>query len=85
MFTYRTKLKNWLLPVLFVSCPALLFAQKKEIPLYKNPKAAVADRVKDLLSRMTLEEKVGQLSTLLGWEMYEKQGDGGNHYAGADG
>lgn len=76
MFTHKIKLKNWLLPVLLVSGPALLFAQKKEVPLYKNPKAAVAERVKDLLGRMTLEEKVGQLSTLLGWEMYEKKGSG---------
>lgn len=75
MFTKKNKFKNWLLPVLFVSCPALLFAQKKDVPLYKNPKAAVSDRVKDLLGRMTIEEKVGQLSTLLGWEMYEKKGN----------
>lgn len=75
MLIKKNKLKNWLLPVLFVSSPAMLFAQKKEVPLYKNPKAAVAERVKDLLGRMTIEEKVGQLSTLLGWEMYEKQGN----------
>lgn len=30
-------------------------------PLYKNPNAAVGDRVEDLLSRMTLEEKVAQM------------------------
>lgn len=42
---------------------------------YKNPKAPVEARVKDLLQRMTLEEKVGQLNTLLGWPMYEKNGD----------
>ncbi|MEO3406696.1 glycoside hydrolase family 3 N-terminal domain-containing protein [Mucilaginibacter sp. CAU 1740] len=30
--------------------------------VYKNPKAPVAERVKDLLARMTLEEKVGQMS-----------------------
>ncbi|MFC0513199.1 glycoside hydrolase family 3 N-terminal domain-containing protein [Mucilaginibacter angelicae] len=30
--------------------------------VYKDPKAPVAERVKDLLSRMTLEEKVGQMS-----------------------
>jgi len=30
--------------------------------IYKNPKAAVKDRVADLLKRMTLEEKVGQMS-----------------------
>lgn len=42
--------------------------------MYKNPAAPVESRVQDLLGRMTLEEKVGQLSTLLGWEMYDKQG-----------
>lgn len=52
-----------------------VFAQKQQ-PLYKDPKAAVNDRVKDLIGRMTLEEKAGQLCTLLGWEMYEKQGKG---------
>lgn len=29
--------------------------------LYKDPSASVDDRVADLLSRMTLEEKIGQL------------------------
>jgi beta-glucosidase len=29
--------------------------------LYKNPKASVESRVKDLLKRMTLEEKIGQM------------------------
>ncbi|QKG57764.1 glycoside hydrolase family 3 C-terminal domain-containing protein [Hymenobacter sp. BRD128] len=43
-------------------------------PLYQNSQAPTEARVQDLLSRMTTAEKVGQLSTLLGWEMYEKQG-----------
>ncbi|QNE40039.1 beta-glucosidase [Hymenobacter sp. NBH84] len=43
-------------------------------PLYKDRNAATEARVKDLLGRMTTEEKVGQLGTLLGWEMYEKNG-----------
>lgn len=43
--------------------------------LYKNPSAPVDARVKDLLKRMTLEEKVGQLCTLLGWDMYDRKGD----------
>ncbi|KAA3439785.1 glycoside hydrolase family 3 N-terminal domain-containing protein [Rufibacter hautae] len=55
-------------------CATSAFAQKEK-PLYKNSKASTEERVKDLLGRMTLEEKVGQLSTLLGWEMYQKQGD----------
>lgn len=50
-----------------------LYAQQQHI--YKDAKATVENRVKDLLSRMTVEEKVGQISVLLGWEMYDKQGD----------
>lgn len=47
---------------------------KEPLPLYKNSSAPIEKRVQDLLKRMTVEEKVGQLSTLLGWEMYDKQG-----------
>jgi len=31
--------------------------------IYKNPKMPIAERVEDLLSRMTLEEKIGQLNS----------------------
>lgn len=41
-------------------------------PLYKQATAPVEDRVKDLVGRMTIEEKVGQLCCPLGWEMYTK-------------
>lgn len=37
---------------------------------YLNPSLPVEQRVADLLGRMTLEEKVGQLLCPLGWEMY---------------
>ena len=36
-------------------------AQNGSKPLYKNPDAPVNDRVDDLLSRMTIEDKMGQL------------------------
>jgi beta-glucosidase len=49
------------------------YAQKAK-PLYKDSKAPTEARVQDLLGRMTVEEKVGQLSTILGWEMYQKDG-----------
>ncbi|NDU98062.1 glycoside hydrolase family 3 N-terminal domain-containing protein [Spirosoma terrae] len=42
-------------------------------PIYKNPASPIESRVRDLLARMTNEEKVGQLATLLGWEMYDKR------------
>ena len=36
----------------------------KQTPAYLNPSLSVEERVKDLLSRMTLEEKVGQIMML---------------------
>ena len=42
---------------------------------YRDPKLPVDLRVSDLLGRMTLEEKVGQLQCLMGWESYMRQDD----------
>lgn len=47
---------------------------QKNLP-YKNPKLPIEQRVKDLLSRMTLEEKVGQMRCTLAWNYYEIQGN----------
>ena len=44
-------------------------------PIYKQASRPVAERVADLLSRMTVEEKIAQLRCPLGWEMYVKTGD----------
>ncbi len=41
---------------------------QKAVPLYQNPKATVEERVNDLLSRMTLEEKIGQMNQFVGIE-----------------
>ena len=54
----------------FVSMNARVVQAQDIRPLYKNPNAPIPERVEDLLKRMTLEEKTGQLVTLLGWEMY---------------
>ena len=48
--------------VLFVP----LIAQDTGTPPYKNPNMPIKKRVKDLLGRMTLKEKVGQLNQLSG-------------------
>ena len=45
------------------------------LDIYENPAFAVEERVRALLSQMTLEEKVGQMLTSLGWPMYERQGN----------
>ena len=58
--------------MIFLAIPSL---QAQQAP-YKNSKTPTEKRVQDLLGRMTKEEKVGQLSKLLGWEMYEKGAKG---------
>ena len=40
--------------------------------VYKNASYPVDKRVDDLVKRMTIQEKIGQLSCLLGWDMYSK-------------
>lgn len=44
-------------------------------PVYKDAGRKTEDRVDDLVRRMTLEEKLGQLLCPLGWPMYEKVSD----------
>lgn len=43
-----------------------------QTPLYKQPTAPIESRVNDLIGKMTVDEKVGQLCCPLGWEMYTK-------------
>ncbi|MCX5252767.1 glycoside hydrolase family 3 C-terminal domain-containing protein [Streptomyces canus] len=46
--------------------------------LYRDPTAALDARVRDLLSRMTLREKAGQLNQrMYGWDAYRRTSDGG--------
>lgn len=52
------------------------FCKDTGVPVYRDAEAPVEDRVEDLLSRMTLEEKVGQLCCPMGWESYSKTDDG---------
>ena len=53
-----------------------LFSCKDSSPAYMNPGLSAERRTSDLLSRMTIEEKVGQLVCPLGWPMYEKDENG---------
>lgn len=47
---------------------APVMAKNESKPLYKDAKAPIEQRVNDLLSRMTLEEKVGQMNQFVGLE-----------------
>jgi beta-glucosidase len=47
-------------------------------PIYKDPRQPVERRVEDLLSRMTLEEKVAQLETI--WEQKSKVQTADGHF-----
>ncbi|MER6419622.1 glycoside hydrolase family 3 N-terminal domain-containing protein [Streptomyces sp. NPDC001137] len=47
-------------------------------PLYRDPDAPVDARVRDLLARMNLREKVGQLNQrMYGWDAYRRSPGGG--------
>ncbi|MGM9754042.1 MAG: glycoside hydrolase family 3 protein, partial [Candidatus Cryptobacteroides sp.] len=59
----------------------LMLAACTASPAYKNPALSSEKRTADLLSRMTLEEKLGQLVCPLGWPMYEKSTEGELSYS----
>lgn len=59
--------------VLFIFAFCSLYFVQAQQATYKNASFSSEERAKDLLKRMTLEEKVGQLLCPMGWEMYEKQ------------
>ena len=52
----------------------LILSCGEKTPAYKDAGKSAQERADDLLSRMTLDEKLGQLLCPLGWPMYEKDG-----------
>ncbi|NKJ45480.1 beta-glucosidase [Burkholderia sp. SG-MS1] len=53
-----------------------MLLRQSEVPLYRNPGAAIEERVSDLLARMTLDEKIAQLHAA-----WLKLSSDGNHEA----
>ena len=51
---------------------ALLAACGTKTPVYKDASRPAEERADDLIRRMTVDEKLGQLLCPLGWPMYEK-------------
>ena len=70
-----TRLNKWLCLAILTGFLPLSLQAKKEILPYKNPKLSVEERVNDLLARMTLAEKIGQLRCTLAWNYYDIIGD----------
>ena len=64
--------KAFILLFVFVCC---IVSFSQATIKYKNPTLSTEERTQDLLKRMTLEEKVGQLLCPMGWEMYERKGN----------
>jgi beta-glucosidase len=66
---------------------ALLGQSRQGNPLYKNPMAPIQTRVDDLLSRMTLEEKVAQMQCIrleFDMERLMKEGKGDSLFGPSD-
>lgn len=59
-------MKNKVMMMVVATCLASCSGGKTEV--YKNPEASIKDRVEDLIGRMTLEEKVGQMNQFVGVE-----------------
>jgi len=61
IFPARPRTWQWLALLIGLSCATSRIASAQDAPKYRDPQAPVQRRVADLLSRMTLEEKVAQL------------------------
>ena len=49
---------------ILILAPFLGIGQKKQVAVYKNASAPIESRIKDLLQRMTLQEKIAQMQDL---------------------
>src|SRR5215813_12414788 len=67
--SYCARGRSWFLAffsLLLVSGFISFSSPAQDAPAYKNPKLSVDQRVADLLSRMTLEEKIAQIDSAWG-------------------
>lgn len=67
-----TRMKRTLFAIILTLWGTTAWTQKMP---YKDPNLPINERVTDLLGRMTLAEKIGQLRCTLAWNYYELKGD----------
>lgn len=68
-------MKKYLLAACLAAVAAFNSYARTEKGAYLNPKLPTEERVTDLLGRMTIKEKIGQLLCPFGWDMYEIKGN----------
>ncbi len=66
-------IKRSLVTIIALALISISMNAKDKYP-YQNANLPVDQRVEDLLSRMTLEEKAGQIVCLMGWDSYQING-----------
>ena len=66
-------MKRFLLFFAFCVISSITVSAQKKFP-YQDASLPVDQRVDDLIGRMTLEEKIGQLRCTLAWDYYSIQG-----------
>jgi len=59
MNSFKVKNSFGIFFIVLLTCSTLFAQDKNEIPIYKDVKKPIEDRIKDLISKLTLEEKIG--------------------------
>lgn len=58
----------------YLSCYGIIAVEAKDLLPYRNKNLPIEIRVQDLLSRMTLKEKIGQILCTMSWDYYTIDG-----------
>ena len=69
------RIRKHIRTLIIVSIPffTTLIVKAQQMLPYQNPQLSVEERVNDLLGRMTLEEKIGQITHLHSYKVFDGQ------------
>ena len=65
--------KTFILSLWFFAHSIFTYAQETQSLPYKNKDLPIEERVEDLLSRMTLDEKIAQIRHIHSWDIFNGQ------------